>query len=83
MTDEQLQLLKDMLENTEYDEYDLLIQLCDSLAGGEAIMNIEDRMLDVKRRYGSFPQSKWDKNMELKVYFESKMGQDVYSVVRK
>lgn len=83
VTDEQLQILKDMLERTEFDDYDLLIQLCDSLAGGESIMNIEDRMLDVKRRYGSFPQIKWDRNMELKAYFENKMGQDVYTVVRK
>ncbi|MGN0168092.1 MAG: HD domain-containing protein [Acetatifactor sp.] len=83
ITGEQLELMKDILEKTEFDDYDLLIQLCDSLAGGEAIMNIEDRMLDVKRRYGSFPQSKWDRNMELKTYFENRMRCDVYAVVRK
>lgn len=83
VTEEQLQLIKDILEKTEFDDYDLLIQLCDSLAGGESIMNIEDRMLDVKRRYGSFPQTKWDRNMELKAYFENKTGRDIYEVVGK
>ena len=36
----------------------------------QQLVNIEDRMNDVKRRYGRFPQSKWDKNLELKAFFE-------------
>lgn len=44
-------------------------------------MNIEDRMNDVKRRYGRFPQSKWDKNLELKAFFEQMAGEDIYNVV--
>ncbi|MCR4960758.1 MAG: hypothetical protein K6A74_04835 [Lachnospiraceae bacterium] len=46
-------------------------------------MNIEDRMNDVKRRYGSFPQPKWDANLQLKDYFERKMGKDLYEAVDK
>lgn len=62
------------------DEYDRLIQLCDSLAGAEGVLNMEERMEDVKRRYGSYPQEKWDRNLELKKYFEAKMGKDIYSI---
>lgn len=70
------------LEAMEYDDYDLLIQLCDSLADAEGVTTIEERMLDVKRRYGAYPDEKWNKNMELKALFEEKMGEDIYKVVR-
>ncbi len=43
---------------------------------------MEERMSDIKRRYGAYPQSKWDKNMELKAYFEEKCEQDIYNMVR-
>ena len=66
-----------------YDAYDRLIQLCDSLAGAEGVMDIEARMLDVKRRYGAYPQKKWDINMSLKQHFEELAGQDIYSLVEK
>ena len=38
-----------------YDEYDWLIQLCDSLARADGVFDIEERMGDVKERYGSYP----------------------------
>jgi len=66
-----------------FDDYDKLIQLCDSLASAEGVVDMEERMSDVKRRYGSYPQSKWDKNMELKAYFEQKAGGNIYEIVGK
>ncbi|MFG6355659.1 MAG: HD domain-containing protein [Acetatifactor sp.] len=77
---EQQQELRQLLGELVYDDYDRLIQVCDSLAG-TTVVDMEDRMADVKRRYGSYPQDKWDKNLELKVYFEKKMRQDIYTVV--
>ena len=65
------------------DDYDRLIQLCDSLAGSEGVLDIEERMGDVKRRYGSYPQEKWDANIRLKEYFEAKAGKDIYEIVEK
>lgn len=82
VTDAQKAELEAALREVVYDDYDLLIQLCDSLAGGETIMNMEERMLDVKRRYGSYPQEKWDKNLAIKTYFEEKSGRDIYEVVK-
>lgn len=82
-TDEELHLIKTELERIELDEYDRLIQLCDSLAGAEGVLNIEDRMNDVKRRYGSFPIEKWNRNLALKKYFEDKTGENIYAVVGK
>lgn len=82
-TDEEFKIIQDALKTVTIDDYDKLIQLCDSLAGAEGVLYIEERMEDVKRRYGSFPQEKWDRNIELKKYFEEKTGKDIYVVVDK
>ena len=79
-TDEELKLIQDTLKQVVVDEYDRLIQLCDSLAGAEGVLGIEERMGDVKRRYGSYPQEKWDSNLAIKKHFEEKMGKDIYVV---
>lgn len=82
-TKEELKMIQDELEKIELDEYDILIQLCDSLAGADGVLDIEERMEDVKRRYGSYPQTKWDRNLAIKKYFEKKIGKDIYMVVDK
>ena len=82
-TPEETALIETNLAAMVYDAYDRLIQLCDSLAGAEGVMDIEARMLDVKRRYGAYPQKKWDINMALKQRFEELAGQDIYSLVEK
>jgi hypothetical protein len=82
-TAEELRLIQETLAKIAMDDYDRLIQLCDSLAGAEGVMDIEERMGDVKRRYGSYPQDKWNRNLALKDYFEGKMGKDIYDVVDK
>lgn len=65
------------------DDYDRLIQLCDSLAGAEGVLDIEERMEDVRRRYGSYPEEKWNSNLRLKREFEERMGENIYQVVDK
>ena len=83
VSQEELTLIKTKLVETVYDEYALLIQLCDSLAGADGVLDIEERMNDVKRRYGSYPQDKWDSNIELMHYFEKRMNQNIYLVCEK
>ncbi len=82
-SDEELKLINTTLAGVIMDDYDRLIQLCDSLAGSEGVLDIEERMSDVKRRYGSYPQEKWDSNIRLKEYFEAKAGRDIYEIVGK
>lgn len=82
-TAEELNLIQSTLAQMTLDDYDCLIQLCDALAGAAGVLDIEERMGDVKRRYGSYPQAKWNSNLELKRYFEVKMGKDIYTVVDK
>lgn len=83
VTDEELIIIKTELAKTIYDEYDRLIQLCDCLAGAEGVLDIENRMNDVKKRYGFYPQDKWNSNMNLKRYFEGKMNKDIYLICEK
>lgn len=73
--------LRILLEQMEFDDYDRLVQLCDSLAKSDGIVTLEERMQDVKSRYGAYPQEKWDKNLQLKKYFEDKMHAQLYTVV--
>lgn len=75
--------IRQLLAAVTFDDYDRLIQLCDALAGSEHILDIEARMADVKRRYGFYPQRKWDKNVELMAYFEEKTGKNLYALVGK
>ncbi len=63
-----------LLDSYEYDNYDRLIQLCDSISMPTGVVDIEIRMNDVKTRYGYYPQDKWNKNIELKKYFQDKIG---------
>lgn len=70
-----------LLNSYEYDDYDRLIQLCDSIAMPNGPVDIEIRMNDVKSRYGNYPQEKWDKNIEIKKYFEEKIGKAVEEIV--
>ncbi len=81
ITEEETEELRLALAAMKFDEYDKLIQLCDSLAAAEGVVDMKERMEDIRRRYGQYPQSKWDKNMELKTYFEQKAGKDIYTVV--
>ncbi|MDE7254130.1 MAG: HD domain-containing protein [Acetatifactor sp.] len=83
VTEEELSMIQNALKEVVMDEYDRLIQLCDALAGAEGVVDMEERMEDVKRRYGSYPQSKWDGNLKLKAYFEEKMGKGIYVVTEK
>ncbi len=82
-SEEELKMIQDALKEVVMDEYDRLIQLCDGMAGAEGVLDVEERMNDVKRRYGSYPQEKWDMNLKLKKHFEELTGRDIYLVVDK
>ena len=71
-----------LLDSYEYDDYDRLIQLLDSTCNADGTKNLEKRMEDVKNRYGYYPQAKYDKNTELKTYFEKLMGKDLNTVLQ-
>jgi putative nucleotidyltransferase with HDIG domain len=80
---EQYNDLVNALNECVYDEYDLLIQLCDSIAMAEGVVDICERMSDIKKRYGSYPQAKWDRNLELLEYFSKKVNGNLYEICRR
>ena len=80
-TAEETERIKTELRKIEFDEYDRLIQLCDAISGAEGVMDMIDRMSDVKRRYGDYDQRKWNHNLALKKHFEDLAGQDLYEIV--
>lgn len=82
-TAERKQFLQHFLENREYSEYDLLIQLCDaiSLPNGACIM--EKRLVDVAMRHGlpEFTLEKWAAFMRLKKHFDALCACNIYTLL--
>lgn len=75
--------IKNFIMACEADEYDRLIQLCDSLAVDYGFVILEKRFVDVVRRYGIMEGyiKGWEKAFEIKECFEAKMGCSVYDVL--
>ena len=83
ITKEQYQMITQYLQNIEYDDYDKLIILCDSLALPEGICILEKRFVDTTRRYGIFPFTleRWNNTFAYKEYFEKKIGKSIYKLL--
>ena len=82
-TEEQLVSLQDFLNHHEFDDYDILIQLCDaiSLPNGACIM--EKRLVDVALRHGlpDFTIEKWKAFMRTKKHFDQLCGCNIYDLL--
>ena len=73
------------LKKYEYDDYDKLIQLCDSISLAEGVCLLEVRLIDVARRYGILNKSilnKWNAYFEIKEYFDARCGMNIYDLFR-
>ena len=82
-TPEETDLIRRVLMEREYDDYDRLIQLCDaiSLPSGACIM--EKRFVDVVMRHGirSFHPEKWKAYLAIKVDFDARCGCNLYTLL--
>lgn len=67
----------------EADDYDKLIQMCDSLATDYGFVILEKRFVDVTRRYGIMEDyiKGWDVTFQIKESFENRIGCSVYDVL--
>ncbi len=81
-TDEELAVVRAYIEGTVYDEYNRLIQLCDSLAMATGVCLMEKRMMDVVLRYGTneYTVDKWRATFGLVENFETAIGCSIYSL---
>ena len=80
---EQEKAIKAYIMNCRADDYDKLIQLCDSLAVDYGFVILEKRFVDVTRRYGIMEGyiKGWDIAFSIKEYFEKEMGCSIYDVL--
>lgn len=79
------ELVINFIQNTEYDNYDLLVQLSDNIAIKEGYVTIEHRTIDLMLRRPQEGYEMWlhnyQKMQELKVYFDQKVGESVYKIL--
>ncbi len=80
ISEEDFEFFNHYIQDIEFDDYDLLVQLGDCLALPSGFCIIEKRMIDVARRYGVNNDSvaRWNKIFELKDYFNRKTGLNIY-----
>lgn len=83
VSEEDYLFMKDFLKQAVYDDYDRLVQLCDSLALPTGFCLLEKRFVDVTLRYGVHPAtiSRWKKILEIKEYFEKQIGCCIYDLL--
>ena len=82
-TEEEITKIKTEIDNYEYDDYDMLIQLCDSMCMAEGVCLLEVRLMDVARRYNTCNQNilnKWNSYFDIKEYFNEKCGINIYEL---
>ncbi|MBZ9686953.1 HD domain-containing protein [Clostridium estertheticum] len=80
---QEYKFVEDYFNKVEYNDYDKLIQLCDALALHNGFSLIEKRLIDVALRHGvnEYNVPKWKAFMELKQYFNEKIGKSIYSIL--
>jgi hypothetical protein len=82
-TPEQQLFLKQFLATVKLDLYDLLVQLCDSIALPTGFCLMETRLMDVALRYGvnQHSVSCWKTYLGIKQQFETTIGQSIYALL--
>lgn len=72
VTEEDYHFMEQFIKNAVYDDYDYLVQLCDSLALPSGFCILEKRFVDVTLRYGvhSATLDRWKRILEIKEYFQ-------------
>ena len=83
MPPEDREFMAEFVRNAVYDDYDLLVQLCDALALPTGFCLLEKRFVDVAIRYGTHPATvdRWKAVLHIKAHFEALMGCSIYEVL--
>ncbi len=81
--EEDYEFMRDFIALAQYDDYDRLVQLCDSLALATGFCLLEKRFVDTTRRYGvnEYTVARWNAVIKIKEYFEELTGTSVYQVL--
>lgn len=83
VSEDDYRFMKEFVANAVYDDYDRLVQLCDSLALPSGFCLLEKRFVDVTMRYGVHPFTidRWKKIFEVKEAFEKQIGCSIYTLL--
>lgn len=83
VSDADYRFMETLVANAVYDDYDRLVQLCDSLALPTGFCLLEKRFVDVTIRYGVHPATidRWKKILEIKALFEAQIDCSVYNLL--
>ena len=75
--------LEAFIEQKDFDDYDKLIQLCDAVSLPTGACIVEKRLVDVALRYGvqEYTLKRWRVYLELKKYFDTLCGCDIYTLL--
>lgn len=75
--------MEHFVKNAVYDDYDRLVQLCDSLALPSGFCLLEKRFVDVALRYGTPPvmAERWRRILEIRDMFEEKINGSIYDLL--
>ena len=81
--EDELAFVAAYLAAIRYNDYDRLIQLCDSLAMASGFVLMEKRWVDVLLRYGpnEFTVRKWQATRQIKQDFEATIGRSIYDLL--
>ena len=83
LTPDDIAFFKEWLSENEFDDYDKLAQLADSMASWKGVMTIDDRFCDILTRHPvANPQGALIKLYELKDYFDDKINGNIYELFR-
>ena len=82
--EEETEFIQTFLGNTEYDDYDRLVQLCDAISFPDGATFLEKRLVDVvmRRGFNDYTLQKWKAFIELKEYFDNKTQSDIYKILK-
>ena len=82
-SEEETEYIKNYIDMLEYNDYDKLIQLCDAISFPDGPTYVEKRLVDVviRRGFNDLTIPKWKAFLELKKYFDEKIGMDIYKLL--
>lgn len=84
MSEEEKKFVEDYINNTEFDMYDKIVQMADSIAISTGIVILERRMVDVFFRYGFDEYTEFNLRIRLNLQaeLEEKIGYPIYRLFK-
>jgi len=82
-SESEISFIKQYINNTEYDIYDKLIQLCDSFSMSSGYLLIEKKMVNSIIRHGMNEKNinRLKASLKLKNFFDKQIGESVYNLL--